>query len=157
MLLHVVFTEHQPVYRRDGQRFPCLELNDRVPPGLFNSYWRLLHNENWIPCQNRLYEVPGDVRKAWLSELTTVRLRNRSRRFTDLLEHNGRDWEATFYQSLARALGGRVNAEAMEMLARSLPLRILLRHKHSLLQLEALCFGQASLIPSKEDEEGAYV
>ena len=148
VILHVVLTEDRPVYRSDGSRIPCLELRDRIPPGLLEQYWRLLHNEHWVPCQNLIHQVDETVRVMWLERLLVERLTERADRFADRLAACGRDWETAFYQAVARALGGRVNAEAMDMLARSLPLRLLQRHAHSRLQLEALLFGQSGLLPA---------
>lgn len=157
VILHVVLEEDQPVCRRNGERIPCLELKGRIPAGIFQSYWRLTHNEDWIPCHNQLVTVDEPTRRAFLDEVLDERLRERSQRFRDRLQATDRDWEEAFYQSLARALGGRVNADAMDMLARSVPLRVLLKHKHSLLQLEALLFGQSGLIPEVTEGEEAYL
>ena len=160
VILHVVHEEDRPVFRRDGSRIPCLELRGRIPPGLMNSYWRLMHQEHWVPCMPQLHKVGAAVRTLWLERLAVERLEERSSRFLTYLEDCGNDWEAAFYRSLARSLGGRVNGEAMEMLAASLPLRVLQKHRHSLLQLEALLFGQSGLIPKappQGGEEAAYV
>lgn len=157
VILHVVLEEDRPVYRPDGQRIPCLELRGRIPSGLMNTYFRLLHNESWIPCQNQLHRIKEPSRRAWLEELLLQRVNQRARRFCERMEHTHRDWEEAFYQSLARAMGGRVNADAMDMLARSIPLRALLKHKHSLLQLEAMLFGQSGLIPDVIPDEAPYI
>ncbi|THH40281.1 DUF2851 family protein [Neolewinella litorea] len=157
VILHVVLEEDRPVYRRDGSRIPCLELRHRIPAGARNRYWRLLHNEYWVPCQTQLSAVPEPVRTLWLQRVLAERLIRRSERFAQRLEATGRDWEAAFYHAVARVMGGKVNGEAMEMLAGSLPLRILQKHKHSLLQLEALLFGQSGLLPEPAPEEAPYV
>jgi hypothetical protein len=157
VILHVVLEEDRPVFRPDGQRIPCLELRGRIPSGLMNTYYRLLHNENWIPCQHQLHRIKEPSRQAWLEQLLLQRLSQRARRFSLRMEHTHRDWEEAFYQSLARAMGGRVNADAMDMLARSIPLRALLKHKHSLLQLEAMLFGQSGLLPEMTEDEASYI
>ena len=157
VILHVVLEEDTPVYRRNGDRIPCLELKGRIPTGLLRSYWRLQNNEYWIPCQAQFHLVDDPTRRAFLNDILKERLAARARKFTERLATTDRDWEEAFYQSLARALGGRVNADAMDMLARSVPLRVLLKHKHSLLQLEALLFGQSALLPEHKEDEVAYV
>lgn len=157
VVLHVVLDEDEPVFRANGERIPCLELKGRIPAGLLKSYWRLEHSKSWIPCQEQLHLVDEPVRSNFLDEILRVRISTRARAFTDRMEHAGRDWEEAFYQSLARALGGRVNADAMDMLARSVPLRVLIKHKHSLLQLEALLFGQSSLLPDQQEGEDPYL
>ncbi|SEQ71694.1 DUF2851 family protein [Neolewinella agarilytica] len=157
VILHVVLEEDRPVYRANGDRIPCLELRNRIPAGILNSYWRLMHNEHWIPCQGQLQLVADPERQQWLEQVLTERIEARAHRFAERVQATNLDWEEAFYQSLARALGGRVNGEAMDMLARSVPLRVLLKHKHSLLQLEALLFGQSGLLPEARDEEEAYL
>lgn len=152
VILHVVLEEDRPVFRPNGERIPCLELRGRIPGGLVKTYWRLLHNAYWVPCQNQIGSVNKLVKQAWLDRLLVERLGRRAAEMKIRLDASKRDWEAVFYQSLASSLGGKVNAEAMDMLARSLPLRIVLKHQHSRLQLEALFFGQAGLIPATSDE-----
>ncbi len=147
VVLHVVFEEDRPVYRSDGSLIPCLELRGRIPPGIMDTYQRLQHNEHWIPCQNQLHQVAESKRHIWQETLLAERMTERAARFEERVEASGRDWEGAFYQSLARSLGGRVNAEAMDMLARSLPLSVLRKYAHSLIQLEALLFGQSGLLP----------
>ena len=157
VILHVVLEEDEIVYRRDGSRIPCLELRDRIPTGVRNSYWRLMHNAYWVPCQEQLTTVPVPTRNLWLQRVLIERLSRKAAAFEGQLDQRQRDWEAAFYQLIARSLGGRVNGEAMEMLARSVPLRVLLKHKHSLLQLEALLFGQSGLLPGPEVGEDGYL
>ena len=157
VILHVVLEEDRPVYHRSGRRIPCLELKGRIPAGILNSYWRLQHNEYWVPCQHQLHLVGESTRKEMLQAVLRERLALRAAAFGERLVSTHKDWEEVFYQLLARALGGRVNADAMDMLARSVPLRVLLKHKHSLLQLEALLFGQSGLLPDPQEGEEAYV
>lgn len=156
-ILHVVLEEDAPALTTSGRRVPCLELRHRIPPGLIRAYWRLLHNEYWIPCYNQLDQVAEIHRSLWLDRLAAERLESKTHRMRQKLLDNNRDWEATFYQLLCEGFGLRVNGHAMEMLARALPLRILRKHKNSLLQLEALLFGIAGLLPEPEAESDPYV
>jgi hypothetical protein len=63
-----------------------------------------------------------------------------------LLRHTGDDWEEALYRWLARGFGFRINALPFELLAGSLPYRLVSRYRSSPLQVEALLFGQASLM-----------
>ena len=58
VILHVVLEEDQAIYHSNGERIPCLELKKRVPAKLSTQYYKLLHNECWIPCQNHLFKIP---------------------------------------------------------------------------------------------------
>lgn len=156
VILHVVFEEDEPAIDSRGRRVPCIELANRIPAGIIRNYWRLMNNEYWVPCQNQIGQTGEIHLRAWLDRLVIERLEKRASDIQDRLLANRNDWEATFYERLARSLGGRINDDAMEMLARSLPLKIVLKHKCSLLQLEALYFGQSGLL-QMADTEDAYV
>ena len=68
------------------------------------------------------------------------------------LEECNSHWEEVFWWMLARNFGIKVNAEAFENIAKSLPLTLLVRHKNQINQLEALLLGQAGLLDSRFDE-----
>lgn len=146
VILHVVIEEDKMVCHSDGEPIPCLNLRPFLPVGLAKQYLRLLHSEQWIACQNLLHKVPQITQSLWLDRLLVERLEERTEVFRKRLIKNTNDWEETFYQSLAWGFGLKVNADPFLMLAESLPLKTLLRHKHNLIQIEALLFGQAGLL-----------
>lgn len=146
VILHVVLEEDTIIRHPDGERIPCLNLRPYLPIGLAKQYLRLLHNENWIPCQHQLYTVPSVTRSLWLDRLLVERLEERTAIMADRLQRNQGDWESSFYQNLAWGFGLKVNAEPYLLLAESLPLKTLLKHKNNLLQIEALLFGQAGML-----------
>jgi hypothetical protein len=127
-------------------KIPCLELKNRIPEGIFKKYWAIMHNAHWIPCQTHFHQVSDLTKHKWLERLAVERLERKSTAIQTALERNKDDWEETFWQFTARYFGSKVNAEPMEMLARSLPHRILAKHKNQLFQLEALLFGQAGFL-----------
>lgn len=153
VILHVVLEEDEPVFRASGERLPCLELRRRIAPGLAAIYRRLLSNAHWIPCQQQFFKIPALTRNLWLERLAVERLESKIQIIRERLQQNGRNWEETFYQFLARSFGVKVNADPFEQLARQLPLTLLLKHKASLFQVEALLFGQAGLLPDNLADE----
>jgi len=153
VILHVVFEEDEPVLNRAGQRIPCLCLRSRIPPKLSQTYQKLVHNQQWIPCQHAIHQVDEHRRKLWLDRLMVERLEHKTRAMAERLERNGGDMEETFYQLLASSLGGRVNAEPLARLAEIAPLKLLQRHRTDPLQLEAILFGQAGLLEEAGEEE----
>ncbi len=153
VILHVVLEEDVVICHSDGVRIPCLNLRPYLSPSLAHQYLRLLHSEDWIPCQPQLHRVPDINRQIWLDRLLVERLEHRTQQLAERLKKNQQDWEETFYQRFAWALGLRVNADAFLMLAESLPLKVLLRHRDSLRQLEALLFGQAGLLEEEFADE----
>jgi Protein of unknown function (DUF2851) len=131
-----------------GERIPCLELKDRIPARILETYERLEHERAWIPCERFFAQTPDIIRLNWLDRLLVERLEQKTAAIAAMLEATGNHWEETFYRLLARNFGLKVNAEPFESLARSLPLSILARHTHNPLQVEALLFGQAGLLQS---------
>ncbi len=151
VILHVVLDEDEPVFRKNGERIPCLEIKKHIPPKISKIYQRLKQNEHWIPCEHQFNHVPEITKNLWLDRLLVERLEHKIIDISRSLEMNKHNWEETFYQFLARGFGVKVNVEPFGQLAQSLPLKILTKHKTSLFQLEALLFGQAGML-SKEFE-----
>ena len=146
VVLHVVWDDDVPVVRPNGSLIPCLVLRGRVPPMLLQRYQQLIHEQAWIPCAGRIAETPSIIRLNWLDRLTAERLEQKTDLLTTQLTATENHWEEAFYRVLARSFGLKVNCEPFEMMARSLPLSILAKHKNDLFQLEALLFGQAGLL-----------
>ncbi len=69
----------------------------------------------------------------------------------NILAETSTDWEETFYRLLSRYFGFRVNTEPFEMLARTLPFKIIRKHADNRFQIEALLFGTAGML-----EEGLF-
>ena len=146
VILHVVFEENEPVFKENTEGPPTLELRERIPEGIAQKYWSLMHNEHWIPCQQQFYTVSELTKTLWMERLLVERLEEKTEAIAASLDRNKMDWEETFYQFIARSFGAKVNAEPMEWLARSLPHRILAKHKNNLFQVESLIFGQSGLL-----------
>ncbi len=154
VILHVVWEEDRTILRKNGEKIPCLELKNRISSHLVATYKELLANENWIPCQKLFPQVSDFNKEMWLERLTIERLERKSAAIHALLEATKNNWEETFYRFLARNFGSKVNNEPFELLAQSLPMLILAKHKNSQLQIEALIFGQAGLL--EEDFSDDY-
>jgi hypothetical protein len=146
VVLHVVLEEDRPICRANGERIPCLELRGRIPPRLLEDYERLEREQAWIPCQHFFGNVPDVVRLNWLDRLLVERLEMKTAAIAEAIAATENHWEEAFYRTLARNFGLKVNAEPFEALARALPLLTLAKHKSSLLQVEALLFGQAGFL-----------
>lgn len=152
VILHVVLEEDIPITHPDGTTIPCLEIQSRIPQKVAKLYKGLQHNSSWIPCQKLIDEVPPITRQLWLDRLLVERIESRCIYIKQRLEENKFDWEACLYQCLARSFGVKVNGDAFEQLANVLPFSIVRKHQHSLLQTEALFFGQAGLLSQSFSE-----
>lgn len=146
VVLHVVMEEDQPVYRPNGERIPCLVMRERIPPKLLENYRRLEREQAWIPCRHAFQNAPEIVRLNWLDRLLVERLEQKTESVAAALSATENHWEEAFYRLLARNFGLKINAEPFDALARTLPLRILAKHRSNQLQVEALLLGQAGLL-----------
>src|SRR5690606_14721607 len=152
VILHVVWEKDKEVYREDGTLLPTLELSARIEDALIDRYEGLCSNLLPIPCANRLPEVKEVVRISMMDKALMQRLDNKSRFARKVYVLNKNDWETTAYQLLAKNFGFKINSEAFFKLSQSLPLKILRRHANSLMQLEALLFGQAGFLDQNFDD-----
>ena len=144
VILHVVETNDSPVKRANNKTIPTLLL--KYPERLRINYQNLLDAQTWIACQNQFHKVNPVVLQLGFNRLMIERLEDKTGEILERLEQNNNDWNETFYQVLAKMFGFKVNAIPFELLAKSLPLKTLAKHKNSLLQLEALLFGNAGLL-----------
>jgi len=153
VILHVVYEEDKPIFRKSGQVIPCIELKKRIPPGISNTYQRLSQNEHWIPCQQHFASVGSIIKNLWLDRMLVERLEQKTEAISDEHHKNKSNWEETFYHAIARSFGLKVNAEPFELLAKITPLQILAKHKNNLFQLEAILFGQSGLLNRTFNED----
>lgn len=149
VILHVVYEHDQEIELGEERRvLPTLELKNRIEPSLINKSQRLLASAQTIPCGQQAKVLDEFSLENWLARLAAERLEQKIASIKLCLKQTENDWQQAFYQQLARAFGLLQNAEAMEQLARHLPLKLFAKLK--LWQVEALAFGQAGWL------EGAF-
>ncbi len=154
VLIHAVAVHDADVRDHTGRILPTLVLGDRLPADLIRRWQMLGQEKTQVPC-SRLGRPDAMLARAWLDRMLTERLEKRSGKLLDLLSLYRGNWQEVFYIWLARAFGCKVNALPFEMLARSVPLGIVLQHLQSRFQLEALFFGQSALLPERPADEYA--
>ena len=153
VILHVVYEEDEIIYRKDGSRIPCIELKDRIPYHVLESYEKLFSRINDIPCSAELGNNEKDIFYFQLNRLYIERLEAKSYPIALELEANRNNWGQTLFSSLAKGMGLPVNSEAMAALVRSIPISLVSKHSDQLFQLEALFFGQAGMLKGEWQDE----
>ncbi|WP_297096828.1 DUF2851 family protein [uncultured Draconibacterium sp.] len=144
VILHVVETADTSVTRTNGELIPTLILH--YPEQLKHNYQNLINAQTWIACENQFHKVDPIMLQLGFNRLMIERLETKTQAIVEQLEQNNNNWEETFFQILARMFGFKVNAVPFELLAKSLTVQTLLKHKNSLFQLEALLFGNSGLL-----------
>ena len=149
IILHVVYENDVPVKRKDGENIPAIELKEHFPKSLYEKYMDFMGSLNWIPCEKMIYNVNRFAMNNWIDRVLVERLEFKAREIEKQLEYNANNWEETFYQFLCRNFGFNVNSMPFELVAKSLPMKYLAKHKGNKFQIEALLFGQAGLLSGK--------
>lgn len=149
IILHIVYEDDKPVLRQNGKPVPTLELKGHFKQSLYDRYTYFMTNKNWIPCEKLIQGVDRFVMNNWIDRLMIEKLENKASEITSHFLNNGSDWEQTFYEFLSRNFGFKVNGAPFQLLAKSLPLKILAKHKDDKFQVEALLFGQAGLLHTR--------
>lgn len=144
VVLHVVAKDDAPVVRANGERIPQMVMECTAE--IADRYAALVNSTVELPCRQVIREMTSLDVAEWEQSLIFERLADKSRRVKGLLDRFHGSWEDTCYVTLARTIGFGTNSDAFELLAKSLPLNLLHKHADSLLQLEALFFGQAGLL-----------
>ncbi len=150
IILHVVWINDD---MRLSDKMPTLELQDRIPNLLLTRYESWMQANTFVPCSAHIAGVDPLVWTAWKDRLLIERLNRKCVQVRAMLNANNNHWEETLWWLLARNFGLHVNADAFEELARSLPVKIVTRHRAQIHQLEALLFGQAGLLKSNGEDK----
>jgi hypothetical protein len=141
VILHVV-------WKADGmrQRRTTLELEPLVPVVLLERYREWMLQSRFIPCATEFARVPVHLVQNHVRALMDDRMRRKADVMLQQAMELGWDWEELCWLSMARAFGYKVNADAFESMARTVPYKLLLKIRHDVTQVEALIFGQAGLL-----------
>ncbi len=146
VILHVVGQNDQTLYGKDGKELPTLIISEQIHPAMYERYLDFMTNRNWVACEKLLKRVDRFVINNWLDRMMIERLEQKASEIQSQLHFNNNNWEKTFYEFTARSFGFKVNALPFDLLAKSLPLACLGKHKNNLIQIEAMLFGQAGML-----------
>ena len=146
VILHVVWHDDVPVFRKDNTQIPTLLLSKYVAVDVYNNFLGLMKPKSWIPCENQLKDTDSFIIKHWKERLFVERLEEKQIPISKLLHENQNDWEATLFVLLLKNFGLNVNGSIFQEIARRLPFHVIKKERSDLLQLEALLFGTANLL-----------
>ena len=153
-ILHAVYLHDTEVRTQSGYSPATLELQHRIPIGMYGEFDALLSQFHFPSCAAHQPDFAA-IPEAWLQHPLQLRLQHKALQIDQVLLESQGDWEAVFYRVLARSLGGKVNAQAMDTLCNAAPLALNRKMQEDPFQLEAFLLGQAGLLPAKTQD--AYV
>jgi uncharacterized protein YciU (UPF0263 family) len=154
VILHVVEENDMQIYRNNGTQIATLIMD--WPDHYNNNYLRLIKSRTWIPCQDQFHRIDAIFMKLCYHRLMIERLQDKTSQINNIMKKNQNNWNETFYQILARMLGFKINSVPFELLAKSVPLKILFKHKKNLFQLESLLFGASGMLDEEITGDNYY-
>jgi hypothetical protein len=155
VILHVVEKNDAVIKRKSGEIIPCLKIT--YPENVKKRYLELSESKQHIPCANYISGVDSFKIQFWLSRIATERFEQKTANINKLMTETCSDLEEVFHCVLFRYFGFKTNAIPFEMLARSLPAKILRKYSHSSQSLESLLFGQAGLLDFDPEDEYSFI
>ena len=153
VILHVVLNDDQKIFRTSGSIISTFSLKNRIFSNIQSQYLKLLNNRHWIPCQHQFHQVDPIKKKIWYDRLMIDRLEQKTRQINTFLKSNQDDWEKSFFHVLANNFGLVINKLPFELLAQSLDLKIIAKHRDNEMQIAAFIFGQAGLLETDFKDE----
>jgi hypothetical protein len=87
VILHVVNKADKAVFRTNGDPLPQLELE--VPEHIRMNYNELLSGKKWIPCGDKITQVPLILINDWKSALLIERMEQKTEMIETLLTQSG--------------------------------------------------------------------
>jgi len=152
VILHVVWENDTPIFRKNNSEIPVLELKNYVSKDELNKYKELTAQKSWIYCENQIEKVPNFVFSNWQERLFFERLERKSKPIQQLLQETENDWEAVLFCMLAKNFGLNTNGEMFLKVAKSITFSIIRKEALEVKYLEALLFGQADMIPINAED-----
>ena len=142
IILHVVLEADEQIFTQADQPIPTIILN--YPKSILNNYNSLIQSP--LTCPINIEQIDPFRLNQWIDRLLIERLQSKIERISQILRDSQNNWEQAFYITLCRAFGFGVNSDAMQQVAKSLPLNIIMHHRDSIQQIEALLLGQAGFL-----------
>ena len=146
VLLHIVLQDDGPISLQAGT--PPITCRMQINPDLLSIAQQLTEAPQIPRCGEACSQLSEEVQADWFAQLTRERLDKKCLQIEAAMSFFKGDLAAVTHLFLMRYLGGKVNNDAFEQIARQLSPSILLKHKTAPLTLEALLLGMGGLLES---------
>lgn len=153
IILHAVYEHDVDLEQNKKHQVEILELKHYIAPETIRLYEQLAATKDKLACAAHLKEVNEFKFISWLERMCTERLEYKVKTLQTWFSSYYGDYTQTFYTALLRNFGFKVNALPFELIAKQLPVNLLLKHADNLLQVEALLFGTAGLLDEQFEDK----
>lgn len=153
LILHVVYNYDKAIEQNTKNNVEVLELKNYLDEKVIKKYNSLVSSSYPLPCSKEISSVEELKMRSWLQRMLIERLESKTEYARQVFALTQNDLSQTLYLMLARNFGFKVNSEPFELLAKHLPLPVLLKHSSNLFQLEALVYGCAGFLNNTYKEK----
>lgn len=155
VILHVVWNHDCEVDILRQRNVQTLILQDFIKPEIIFNYQNIVNSKfDKIYCEEFLSSIDLKQFYFWFERILIERFEEKTNDILQILEQTNSNWEETFFKSLAKNFGLKVNVETFEIWANSFPFKVLQKIQFDPLKVEALFFGQAGFL--EEEIENYY-
>ena len=146
VILHVVADDDCRIHNDSGEEI--MQTVMRIDNKFVSVYNTLLTSRQYVlpMCGSHIDDIEHVFQTDWLTALTYERMLRKAEDVKKRLDETTGDWLTAAFVTLARGFGFGTNADNMERLARTLPYKTMMRHADRIEAVEAMLFGQASLL-----------
>lgn len=153
VILHVVLENDEAIFLNTPGDLQVLDLSNCLDWKIWDAHRKWIHQYRWIPCESVIKNAESPHWFMTKDRLLIERLHERVEGIFRTIEQTSGDWSQVALIELCKGFGFKSNSLAMEMLASSVPYKIIARHGSDPLQIEALLFGQAGLLSEEPEDE----
>ncbi|MDO9511973.1 MAG: DUF2851 family protein [Bacteroidales bacterium] len=153
VILHVVYEADQDTINQAGQSVPVLCITPYFDESLFYRYEAFLNSKESIPCKSYFKFMSKLTVSAMTEKALVERLTQKAKEIDRIYILCNQHLEQTFYYLLAGCFGLKSNVQAFEMMARVLPLDLLMKHNDRIDQMEAMMYGVAGMLDDPSEDE----
>ncbi len=146
IILHVVWVADMVIPDMNGNPIPTLVLQPLVPKVLLDRYQQMMEARANLPCAAFMPVLDELSWIAWKERLAAERLERKAVQVLQLFKQTGNHWEEVTWWLLAANFGTGINSQLFGMMAKTLPVQVLSRHRLQIHQLEAMLMGQSNLL-----------
>jgi hypothetical protein len=146
IILHVVYEHDLDLVQNKKHAVEVLELKHYIAPETIQVYNDLFSSKQTLACARQLKQTNDFKFIAWIERMAIERLELKIKQIDLLFVSFSGDYTQTFYTLLLKNFGFKVNALPFELLAKHLPVHLVLKHADNLFQLEALFLGMAGFL-----------
>lgn len=150
IILHAVFQHDIDIEELRTNNIPTVELKNFIDESILSKYEKLLHENQFIPCENIFHETKIPIN--FHEENVLKKLDRKSLELEESLEQSKNNFEAVLFQSLAYSFGLKVNAPIFKQIAESIDFTVIHKIRHNRVQLEALLFGICGWLEAPVDD-----